>query len=275
MRNRNDRNTALGRYLPLTSIIHNMDPRAKIGAMLLMMVAIFIPAGYTGYIIIGIAVVLTALLAKLKLSFLWRAMKPMLFMLSFLLIINLLVVRSGDVLITIGSWNIYTDALTQTLYIVIRLALMIMITTILTATTKPLELTLGIEDLLKPFKVIGVPAHDIAMMISIALRFIPTLIEETQRIMKAQASRGVDMENGKLMEKVKAILSLIVPLFVSAFQRAEELAYAMEARGYIPSRPRTRYKQLKMHGKDVALLLLSVLILVGMIVLSMTDLGFF
>ena len=201
-------NIALGRYLPLTSIIHNMDPRAKIGAMLLMMVAIFIPAGYTGYIIIGIAVVLTALLAKLKLSFLWRAMKPMLFMLSFLLIINLLVVRSGDVLITIGSWNIYTDALTQTLYIVIRLALMIMITTILTATTKPLELTLGIEDLLKPFKVIGVPAHDIAMMISIALRFIPTLIEETQRIMKAQASRGVDMENGKLMEKVKAILSL-------------------------------------------------------------------
>ena len=268
-------NIALGRYLPLTSIIHNMDPRAKIGAMLLMMVAIFIPAGYTGYIIIGIAVVLTALLAKLKLSFLWRAMKPMLFMLSFLLIINLLVVRSGDVLITIGSWNIYTDALTQTLYIVIRLALMIMITTILTATTKPLELTLGIEDLLKPFKVIGVPAHDIAMMISIALRFIPTLIEETQRILKAQASRGVDMENGKLMEKVKAILSLIVPLFVSAFQRAEELAYAMEARGYIPSRPRTRYKQLKMHGKDVALLLLSVLILVGMIVLSMTDLGFF
>ena len=268
-------NIALGRYLPLTSIIHNMDPRAKIGAMLLMMVAIFIPAGYTGYIIIGIAVVLTALLAKLKLSFLWRAMKPMLFMLSFLLIINLLVVRSGDVLITIGSWNIYTDALTQTLYIVIRLALMIMITTILTATTKPLELTLGIEDLLKPFKVIGVPAHDIAMMVSIALRFIPTLIEETQRIMKAQASRGVDMENGKLMEKVKAILSLIVPLFVSAFQRAEELAYAMEARGYIPSRPRTRYKQLKMHGKDVALLLLSVLILVGMIVLSMTDLGFF
>ena len=239
-------NIALGRYLPLTSIIHNMDPRAKIGAMLLMMVAIFIPAGYTGYIIIGIAVVLTALLAKLKLSFLWRAMKPMLFMLSFLLIINLLVVRSGDVLITIGSWNIYTDALTQTLYIVIRLALMIMITTILTATTKPLELTLGIEDLLKPFKVIGVPAHDIAMMISIALRFIPTLIEETQRIMKAQASRGVDMENGKLMEKVKAILSLIVPLFVSAFQRAEELAYAMEARGYIPSRPRTRYKQLRM-----------------------------
>lgn len=150
-------------------------------------------------------------------------MKPMLFMLTFLLIINLLVIRDGDVLFTIFGFSVYTGAIAQTLYIVIRLALMIMITTILTATTKPLELTLGIEDLLKPFQVIHVPAHEIAMMISIALRFIPTLIEETQRIMKAQASRGVDMEEGSLMEKVKAILSLIVPLFVSAFQRAEDL----------------------------------------------------
>ena len=224
-------NIALGKYLPLDSIIHHMDPRAKIGAMLIMMIAIFIPAGYAGYGIIAAAVIGTALLARLKLSFLWRAMKPMLFMLTFLLIINLLVIRDGDVLFTIFGFSVYTGAIAQTLYIVIRLALMIMITTILTATTKPLELTLGIEDLLKPFQVIHVPAHEIAMMISIALRFIPTLIEETQRIMKAQASRGVDMEEGSLMEKVKAILSLIVPLFVSAFQRAEDLAYAMEARG--------------------------------------------
>lgn len=232
-------NIALGKYLPLDSIIHHMDPRAKIGAMLIMMIAIFIPAGYAGYGIIAAAVIGTALLARLKLSFLWRAMKPMLFMLTFLLIINLLVIRDGDVLFTIFGFSVYTGAIAQTLYIVIRLALMIMITTILTATTKPLELTLGIEDLLKPFQVIHVPAHEIAMMISIALRFIPTLIEETQRIMKAQASRGVDMEEGSLMEKVKAILSLIVPLFVSAFQRAEDLAYAMEARGYIPNRMRT------------------------------------
>ena len=241
-------NIALGKYLPLDSIIHHMDPRAKIGAMLIMMIAIFIPAGYAGYGVIAAAVIGTALLARLKLSFLWRAMKPMLFMLTFLLIINLLVIRDGDVLFTIFGFSVYTGAIAQTLYIVIRLALMIMITTILTATTKPLELTLGIEDLLKPFQVIHVPAHEIAMMISIALRFIPTLIEETQRIMKAQASRGVDMEEGSLMEKVKAILSLIVPLFVSAFQRAEDLAYAMEARGYIPNRMRTRYKQLKMEG---------------------------
>lgn len=250
-------NIALGRYLPLHSIIHNLDPRAKIGAMLIMMISIFIPSGYIGYILIGSCVILTAYLSKLKARFIWRAMKPMLFMLSFLLIINLIVIRDGYIMATFFGWSLYSGAITQTLYIVIRLTFMVIITTILTATTKPLEMTLGIEDLLKPFKVIHVPAHEIAMMISIALRFIPTLIEETQRIMKAQASRGVDMEEGKLTEKVKAILSLIVPLFVSAFQRAEDLAYAMEARGYIPNRMRTRYKQLKMQGKDIILLCLS------------------
>ena len=183
-------NIALGRYLPLDSIIHKMDPRAKIMAMLFVMIAIFIDAGYIGYAIIGAVVIAIALMGKLKLSFLWRSMKPMLFMLVFLLIINLLVIKDGSILFSIGSFHIYSGALSQTLYIVIRLALMIMVTTILTATTKPLQLTLGIEDLLKPFQVIHVPAHQIAMMISIALRFIPTLIEETQRIMKAQASRG-------------------------------------------------------------------------------------
>lgn len=262
-------NIALGSYLPLNSLIHKMDPRAKICAMLLMMIAIFIPAGYIGYALLGVCIVAVALLAKLKLSFLWRSMKPMLFMLTFLLVINLIVVRDGTILFSVFGWNIYSGAVSQTLYIVVRLALMIMITTILTATTKPLELTLGIEDLLKPFQVIHVPAHEIAMMISIALRFIPTLIEETQRIMKAQASRGVDMENGKLIEKVKAILSLIVPLFVSAFQRAEDLAYAMEARGYIPNRPRTRYKQLKMHTRDYVLLAGVVFILAATIVLML------
>lgn len=147
---------------------------------------------------------------------------------------------------SIKGFTIYSDAVNQTLYIVVRLMLMVIITTVLTATTKPLDLTLGIEKLLKPFEKVGVPAHIIAMIISIALRFIPTLIEETQRIMNAQASRGVDLENGSIKEKIMAILSLIVPLFVSAFDRADQLANAMEARGYDPSRKRTRYKVLKM-----------------------------
>lgn len=262
------KNFALGRYLPLNSVIHRMDPRAKIMAMLLFVVAIFIPAGYTGYAIIGVSIVACSFLAKLKLSFIWRAMKPMLFMLFFLLIINVLVVKTGYVVLDINGFKIYSDALSQTLYIVVRLMMMIIVTTILTASTKPLDMTLGIEDLLKPFKKIGVPSHEIAMVISIALRFIPTLIEETQRIMKAQSSRGVDLEEGSLIKKMRAILSLLIPLFLSAFQRAEDLAYAMEARGYNPSKERTRYKVLKLETRDYFLLVISSLILIGIIVLS-------
>ena len=255
-------NIALGRYIPLDSIIHKLDPRAKIVCLILWMIAIFIPAGWWGYGVICAAVLTLTLLAKLKLRFLWRSMRPMLFMLVFLLIINVLVLHEGTILFQIGSFTVYSGAILQTLYIVIRLMLMIMLTTVLTATTKPLELTLGLEDLMAPLKVIHVPAHEIAMMISIALRFIPTLIEETQRIMKAQASRGVDMEEGSLKEKVMAILSLIVPLFVSAFQHADDLANAMEARGYVPSQTRTRYQQLKMRLRDYVVLVLSVVLLV-------------
>lgn len=260
-------NIALGKYLPLDSIVHKMDPRAKIIAMFLLMASIFFDTGVFGYVFLGVFLVCTALLAKLQLNFIWRAMKPMLFMLSFLLVINILVSRDGTVLLAIGEWKVYSGAFTQTFYIMVRLIYMVIISTVLTATTKPLELTLGIEDLLAPLRVFHVPAHQFAMMISIALRFIPTLIEETQRIMKAQASRGVDLEEGKLMEKIKAMISLIVPLFVSAFQRAEDLANAMEARGYIPERRRTRYHQLKMKSYDYLMLLVTAGILAGAIAL--------
>lgn len=261
-------NFVLGKYLPYDSVIHKMDPRAKILAMLLVLISIFIPAGYLGYTVLGIVIVATVLMAKLSLKFVWKSMKPMLFMLCFLLVINVFAVKTGDILFTVGAFEIYSDAVFQTVYIAVRLMLMIMVTTCLTATTKPLDLTLGIEDLLKPFKKLGVPAHEIAMMISIALRFIPTLIEETERIMKAQASRGVDLQEGKLKEKIMAILSLIVPLFVSAFQRAEDLANAMEARGYAPGQRRTRYKQLKLHFRDYALMLCSAVLLVLICVIA-------
>lgn len=254
-------NVALGQYMPLDSVVHKMDPRSKIMIMLFLMVAIFIPAGVLGYVIIGIFILLSLYLSKLNIKYALRTMKPMLWMMAFLLVINLLVIKTGTPLFSIKGFIIYSDAVNQTLYIVVRLMLMIIITTVLTATTKPLDLTLGIEKLLKPFEKIGVPAHIIAMMISIALRFIPTLIEETQRIMNAQASRGVDLENGSIKEKIMAILSLIVPLFVSAFDRADQLANAMEARGYDPSRKRTRYKVLKMQTIDYASMILSVVVL--------------
>ena len=172
-------------------------------------------------------------------------------MMLFLLIINCLTVKTGFKLCNIGSFILYSDAVFNTLYIVVRLLLMIMVTTTLTATTKPLDLTLGIESLLSPLKIFHFPYHEIAMMISIALRFIPTIIEETMRIMNSQKSRGVDFDEGKLKEKINAILSLIIPLFTVAFQRAYELADAMEARGYIPDKPRTRYHVLKISFKDI------------------------
>ena len=254
-------NVALGQYMPLDSVVHKMDPRSKIMIMLFLMVAIFIPAGVLGYVIIGIFILLSLYLSKLNIKYALRTMKPMLWMMAFLLVINLLVIKTGTPLFSIKGFIIYSDAVNQTLYIVVRLMLMVIITTVLTATTKPLDLTLGIEKLLKPFEKVGVPAHIIAMMISIALRFIPTLIEETQRIMNAQASRGVDLEDGSINKKIMAILSLIVPLFVSAFDRADQLANAMEARGYDPSRKRTRYKVLKMQTIDYASMILSVVVL--------------
>lgn len=256
------KNIALGRYIPLDTIFHRADPRAKIAAMFILLVAIFFPAGFVGYAIIGSVVLVCIFMAGLKLDFIVKAMKPMMFMLLFLLVINTLVIKTGPLLFAIGPWEIYADAIWQTLYITVRLALMIMITTLLTATTKPLDLTLGIEFLLAPFKKIGVPAHEIAMMISIALRFIPTLIEETERIIKAQTSRGVDLEEGSLKEKIMAILSLIVPLFVSAFQKAEDLANAMESRGYAPGAKRTRYKILKWSFADSMLLVGSTALMI-------------
>lgn len=261
-------NITLGRYIPLDSPIHKLDPRAKIGAMLITLIAIFFPAGWIGYGIIFAVVSVLIIRSKLSFSYIWKSMRPMLVMLGFLLIINILVVHTGTLWLKIGPISIYSDAITQTLYIVVRLLLMIMITTCLTATTKPLDMTLGIEDLLKPFQKIGLPSHEIAMLISIALRFIPDLIDETNRIIKAQESRGVDLKEGKMSERIMAILALIVPLFVSAFQRSEDLANAMEARGYQPGVERTRYKVLKMTGADWALVIGAFILLAVMIALA-------
>jgi len=255
----------LGKYIPLDGLMHKFDPRAKIVAMMLLMIAIFMPSGFIGYIGITLVILLGIYASKLNLKFFWKSMKPMFFMLTVLLIINTLVVKTGDVLFTLGPISLYSGALSQTGYIVIRLVLMVIITTLLTATTKPTDMTVALEDLMSPFKKIGLPANEVAMIISIALRFIPTLIEETQRIIKAQTSRGVDLEEGTLMEKIMAVLSLIVPLFVSSYQRAEELANAMEARGYVPSRKRTRYRQLKMTFKDILLIGLRFLVLLSTI----------
>lgn len=262
------KNITLGQYIPLDSFFHKLDPRAKICAMIAILIAVFIPAGFVGYGILAAVLIACILRAKLQFSFVIKAMKPMVMMMIFLTIINVFVIKTGNLLYTLGPITIYDDALKQTAYIIIRLALMIMTTTLLTATTKPMDMTLGIEDLLKPFEKLGVPTHDIAMMIALALRFIPTLIDEAERILKAQASRGVDFENGSLKEKISAIMSLIVPMFVSCFQRADDLADAMEARGYVVGAKRVRYKQLKFGRGDYIVIIGANLLLALMIFLA-------
>ena len=251
---------ALGRYIPYDTIIHRLDPRAKIIGLGALLIAIFLPMTAWGY---GLLIAFTLLLLKLtkvKLVSVYRSLKPMWFMMLFLFVFNVLLVRSGEILFTIFGYSVYQNAIIQTISIFLRLSMMVSITTVLTASTKPLDLTYGLESLFSPLKVIRFPAHEIAMTISIALRFIPTLLEETEKIMKAQASRGVDLNEGKLNEKITAIVSLIIPLFISSFQRSEDLANAMEARGYNPSGKRTRYRLLKWANHDTGALIIVLLI---------------
>ena len=204
----------------------------------------------------------------------FKSLKPMMFMMIFLFIINMFVYQEGYVLFTIPFLNftLYLDSITQTLFIIIRLALMLAVTTILTTTTKPLDMTYGLEWYMSPLKVICFPAHEIAMTISIALRFIPTILEETERIIKAQKSRGVDLEEGKLKEKIGAIISLLIPLLISSFQRSEELSDAMEARGYNPSAKRTRYRVLKFKISDLISSIVTILLLTSIILLGVFNL---
>ena len=254
-------NLVFGKYIPVDSYMHRLDPRAKLIALIVMIAAVFIPKSWWAFLLIAVAVTLALILARIGIRMIMQSFKPMIVMMIFLFVINILTVRTGEVLFTISGFAVYHDAVFNTLFVITRLLLMIAITTLLTATTKPLDLTLGIEWLLKPLEILHFPTHEIAMMVSIALRFIPTIIEETIRIMNAQKSRGVDFENGSLSQKISSILSLIVPLFSVAFERAYELADAMEARGYVPGAKRTRYHVLKFSLSDLIFIFLCVGIL--------------
>lgn len=260
-------NLVFGKYIPIDSLIHRLDPRAKMICLFLLIIAIFIPDSFYAFIPIALILFIALLLAKIGIKMIVQSFKPMIFMMLFLLLINCLTIKTGNLLISIKSFEIYSDAISNSMFVVVRLLLMISVTTLLTATTKPLDLTLAIEWLLKPFELIKLPTHEIAMMISIALRFIPTIIEETLRIMNAQKSRGVDFENGTISSKISALLSLIVPLFSVAFERAYELADAMDARGYIPGAKRTRYHVLKFRFSDFIIIFIC-LILVGTSIVS-------
>ena len=270
-------NIALGKYIPGSSFIHKLDPRNKILIMILLMVAIFWDVGtlrFPLYIVLSIFIYVLLRISGISIKTIFKSLKPMMFMMVFLFIINMFVYQEGYVLFTIPFLNftLYLESITQTLFIIIRLALMLAVTTILTTTTKPLDMTYGLEWYMSPLKVIRFPAHEISMTISIALRFIPTILEETERIIKAQKSRGVDLEEGKLKEKIGAIISLLIPLLISSFQRSEELSDAMEARGYNPSAKRTRYRVLKFKLSDLFAALITVILLTLVILLGVYNL---
>lgn len=268
-------NLTLGRYVPYNSFIHRMDARNKIVCLILLMVAIFFQ--YNDWIVtfvmggvLFLFILLLMIISHVSFRSLFSSLKSLWFFIIFLLLINALVPPKDatNVAFTIGTFSVYYEAIFQSLKIIIRLILMVSLTMVLTSSTKPLDLTNAFEWFLTPLKIIKFPAHEIAMTISIALRFIPTLLDETERIMKAQESRGVDFKHGKIKTRMKAIVSLIVPLFVSAFLRSEELADAMEARGYNPKQKRTKYQKLKFHFGDLFSFILCAAIMSGTIIIS-------
>ena len=265
----------LGRYVGHNTFIHRIDPRNKIFCLIVLMVAVFIsyPTWEMTFVIGGtLAVFIFALLmiARVRIIDLFKSLRVLWFFVLLLMVINIFMppANSQNVAFMIGKKAIYWEAIFQSLKIILRLVLMVSLTMLLTATTKPLDLTYGLEWYMTPLKVIRFPVHEIAMTISIALRFIPTLLDETDRIMKAQSSRGVDFKHGKISSRLKAIVSLIIPLFISAFQRSEELADSMEARGYDPRAKRTRYRVLRFSLGDLAGFVLCSGLLAATIVIS-------
>ena len=268
----------LGRYVPRNTFIHRLDPRIKIISLILLMVAIFISYSTWAitFIMAGILalfIFLLAIISNTSFKALFKSLRAMWFLIIFLLLINVLIKPNNAVNIafSIGSFNIYWESIFQSLKIIIRLFLMVSLTMILTTSTKPLDLTYALEWFMKPLKLIKFPTHEIAMTISIALRFIPTLLNEVERIMKAQTSRGVDFKHGKISSRFKAIISLIIPLFIASFQRAEELADSMEARGYNPKAKRTTYHKLKFSVNDLFAFILCGVFMAATIVFSVMN----
>ncbi|WP_283706049.1 energy-coupling factor transporter transmembrane component T family protein [Clostridium perfringens] len=242
----------IGQYIPGDSFVHKLDPRTKILISFIFIASLFIVDKFWGYIFIIAFLGATVLISKLQFKYLYKGLKPVFLLIAITAALNIFMIKGTEDTL-IWHWKIlyiYKEGIRTAIFMALRLILLIMGTSVLTLTTSPIELTDGIESLLKPFKKIGVPAHELAMMMTIALRFIPTLIDETDKIMKAQKARGADFESGNIIQKAKSLIPLLIPLFISSFRRADELAMAMEARCYRGGDGRTRMKILKYSKND-------------------------
>ena len=256
----------LGQYFPGTTVVHRLDPRTKLLWLVAYIVALFLAKNWVSYALMAAVLAVCSALAKIKPKTLLSGLKPLLIIVIFTGLINLFY-GTGEPLVEFWIFRITADGIRSAIFMVVRIMLLVCGTFLLTYTTSPLQLTDGLELLLSPLKKIHVPVHELAMMMSIALRFIPTLIEETDKIMSAQKARGASFDTGKLSERAKALIPLLVPLFVSAFRRADELATAMEARCYHDGEGRTRMKTLHFARMDVVALILAALVITAVCIL--------
>lgn len=254
------RDITLGQYYPGNSWIHRLDPRVKILATILYIVALFVVKDFIGFATAFVGLVAVTAISKVPVSFILRGLKPVFLIILFTFVINMFMIK-GEVLVSLWFLEITREGLRTAVFMGVRLVLLIIGSLLLTLTTKPISLTDGIEALLSPFRRFGLPAHELAMMMTIALRFIPTLLEETDKIMKAQQARGADFESGNIINRAKALIPILVPLFISAFRIAQELAMAMEARCYGGNVKRTRMNGMKLCSRDLAASVIFVIFL--------------
>jgi energy-coupling factor transport system permease protein len=262
------RYVTIGQYIPRDSPVHRLDPRTKIAAVTLMMVAIFVVRDFFGYALLALFLLGVVLAARIPLGYMLRALRPILFLLILTVVLNVFFsgIQGGTVLVRLGPAVVTKEALLRAMFVGARLIGLVLVTSLLTYTTSPVELTDGLERLLRPFRRIGVPAHELAMMMTIALRFIPTLLQETEKIMKAQMARGAEFDRGGILRRARAMVPILVPLFVSAFRRADELALAMEARCYRGGEGRTRLRQLRFAPRDAVAVVVTVAVSVLFVV---------
>lgn len=254
----------IGQYIPKDSVIHALDPRTKILLTLIYIIVLFLIHNVFGYTLIGIFSIAVILLSRIPAKYVIKGLKPLLWIILFTFLLHIFMTK-GEVVASLGPLKIYREGIRQGIFMALRILYLVLTTSLLTLTTSPIALTDGIERLLNPFRRIGVPAHELAMMMTIALRFIPTLLEETDKIMKAQMARGADFETGNIIQRAKSLVPLLVPLFVSAFRRADDLALAMEARCYRGGEKRTRMKQLRIHTRDYIAMLAMIMFSVVLI----------
>ena len=255
----------LGQYFPGNTVVHRLDPRTKLLLLILYMAALFCAKWFISYALVLVFLVSVTVLGRIPLKTMTRGLKPMLIFILLTALLNLIYTREGKLLFEWKFIHIYSKGLETAFFMVLRIMMLICGTFLLTYTTSPIALTDALESLLSPLKLIKVPVHELSMMMCIALRFIPTLIEETDKIISAQKARGADFETGSLIRRAKALIPILVPLFVSAFRRADELATAMECRCYHGGKGRTRLKVLRFQPRDYLALFVGVF-LVGAVI---------